>query len=569
MKLHTAVARALADSGVADLFGLMGDANMYVVADFLRDRQGRYYGSVTESGACSMAQGYARVSGRVGVATVTHGPAAANTINAVTEAARIHTPFVLITGTTPSKRNHIQHIDLQALFAPTGAEYHRVLRPEDAVDDIARVLARAAATRRPIVLDIPADLHFQEVEYSRPVQVPVPRRAGAQPESLDQALGHLASANRPLVLAGRGALEAGAREQLIRLADLLGAPLATTAGAKDLFAGHPYNLGIMGSTGFPWAVDVMTHSDCVIAFGAGLNHFTTYDGDILDGRTVIHCDIDPGSIGLHHTADHAVVGDAAAVARTMADQLQAAEVKPTSFRASRLGAGVLDRDPRRDFHDRSGSGFLDMRTAMITLDRMLPDHRIVVTDGGRFVPVPWRYLHVSDARDFVHTYGWGSIGLGTPTAIGAAVARPDALSVCVAGDGGGMMGIVEFSTAVRYELPFLMIVLNDAAYGAEYDKLRNAGFDPSACFTNWPEFADVARGLGGRGVTVRSEAELAEVLKTVDGLQDQFLIDVKSDPHVDYTAFTASDLAVTGPDAGRRSRSVAGQSQEEVSHVHE
>ena len=536
MKVHAAAAKALAECGVEAVFGVMGDGNMYLVGDYARNGVGRYYGSVTESGACSMAQGYARVSGKVGVATVTHGPGAANTLNPVTEAARCRTPFVLITGTTPSRRHHHQDIDLRVLFAATGAHYARVLQASDAVDDVARVLHRAGATSGPVILDIPFDIHQQDVEYEPPVHLREPPPAVPSADDLDDALGRIASSDRPLVLAGRGAVDSGARDELIRLADVLGAPLATTASANGLFAGHPYDLGIMGSCGLPWAVDVMTESDCVIAFGAGLNPWTTYDGDILRRCAVVHCDIDRSRLGFYHTPDYAIAGDAAATARLMCERLELAEVEPKAFRRRRVGEGGRGRDPRAEFTDASGDGVLDMRTAMVLLDQCLPADRLVVTDGGRFVPVPWRYLRVADARSFVHTYRWGSIGLGAPTAIGAAVARPNALSVCVAGDGGGMMAVIEFSTAVRYDLPFLMIVLNDAAYGAEYDKFKTAGFDPEICFNDWPEFAGIADGLGGRGVTVRSEAELVSAIEDLPSLGRQVLIDIKCDPHVDYAA---------------------------------
>ncbi|MGV9862935.1 thiamine pyrophosphate-binding protein [Rhodococcus koreensis] len=536
MKVYSAIARALSDNGVDTVFGLIGDANMYYVADYLKAGFGQYIGAVDEGGACSMAQGYARVSGRVGVASVTHGPAAANTVNAMVEAVRAHTPLVLITGDTPGKRDHIQHIDLKGLFAETGAEYHRTIRAEHVVDDIARILARVAATGVPAVLDIPFDISHQEIDYEPAAFAQFDRQPVHPDErALDEALGRLASANRPLILAGRGAVESGARDHLIALADLLGAPLATTASAKDFFRGHPYDLGIMGTSGLEWAVDVIAKSDCIAAFGAGLNYYTTVDGELLAERSVIHCDNNPGAIGRFFPISVPVIGDAAATAAAMVDHLKAAEVRPTTFRESQLGDGVLSRSPRESFDDKSGSQTLDQRTAMITLDELLPRDKVVVTDGGRFTAAPWRYLHVEESRNFVQTFAFGSIGLGTATAIGAAVARPDLLTVAVTGDGGGMMGLIEFSTAVRHNIPFLMVVLNDSAYGAEYGKLVRSGFDASACFVQWPEFAEVARGLGGRGVTVRTEKELRDAVAGLDALQDQLLIDIKADPHVSFT----------------------------------
>lgn len=531
MQGHAAVARALADNGVSTIFGVLGDANMFHVAEFIHSQQGRYVGAVVEGGAVSMADGYARVSGRVGVASVTHGPGAANTINAMTEAVRAHSPVLLITGDTPSQRGYPQEIDLNALFSATGADYYRVRSADLIVDDIAITLARVAATRRPLVLDIPITVQNATTDYSASRFRPVTgQRARPDQGALDDALGALASADRPLILAGRGAALAGAREALIELADLLGAPLASTASAKDIFAGHPYNLGVMGNLGLDWATQVMAKADCVAAFGAGLNEFTTVGGDLVKGRRVIHCDIDPAHIGRLTPVDVAVCADAAATAEAMVEQLRAAEVTPRSFRTAQLGAGVLDREPRDDFRDRSTASTLDMRTAMIILEEILPANKVVVTDAGRFKAAPWRYLHVTDARHFLQAGAWASIGLGTAATIGAAVAAPGLVTVGVAGDGGGMMGLIEFSTAVRHQIPFIMVILNDGAYGAEYAKFEQRGYEAKNSYVEWPEFADVATALGGTGITVRTAEDLRAASKLLTSPEGPVLIDIKADP---------------------------------------
>jgi thiamine pyrophosphate-dependent acetolactate synthase large subunit-like protein len=535
MKVYEAIARALIDNGVDTMFGLIGDANMYFVSEFeRRSEENRYVGAVDEGAACLMAHGYARVSGRVGVASVTHGPAASNTVTAVVEAVRAHSPVLLIVGDTPSKRDHIQHIDLHGVFSATGAEYRRVLSPKHVVDDIARLLAQVSATNRPVVLDIPFDIHHAEIEYEPAVFAQRDRQSVApDPDAIDEALGRIASANRPLILAGRGAVEAGAKQTLEVLADLVGAPLATTASAKDLFQGHPYNLGICGASGTAWATDIIAKSDCVAVFGAGLNYYTTADGDLLRGKSVIHCDVDPSAIGRLFPASVSVIGDARKSAQAMVDQLVEAAISPTTFRSSQLGDGVLSRSPREDFVDQSDESTLDMRTAMVTLDEILPENRIVVTDGGRFTSAPWQYLHAPNARQFIHTFAFGSIGLGIPTAVGAAVAEPTVPTVVVTGDGGGMMNLIEFSTAVREGLPFLLVVLNDGAYGAEYAKLDRAGFGGSASFMRWPEFSAIGVALGGNGFAVRSEQELRDAIAATD-LSAQTIIDVKANPHVSF-----------------------------------
>lgn len=535
MKAYTAIAQALRNAEVNTIFGVMGDGNMYYLGAF-RDAGGRYISTVQEGGALSMADGYARIQG-LGIASVTHGPGAANTVNALLEAVRASSPLLLLVADTPARRGENQAINLQELLGPTGADYHRVLAADHIVDDLGMALARVAANRKPMVLNIPIDLQMAEVEY-RPRPLKSQSRPLTEPDetSLDAALGIIASARRPLVLAGRGAVLADAGPELAQLADLLGAPLATTASAKGLFRGHPYNLGLMGDCGVPWAVGEMAQADCVIAFGAGLNEHTTAGGGMLDGRAVIQCDLEFSAVGRSFPVDAAVIGDARVTARLMLDQLQAAGLESSKFRETRLGDGVLDRRPENDYEDESGPDTLDARTALIVLDRLLPEDRIIASDAGRFIVPTWRYLEAAKARDFIHTMSWQSVGLGTSTAIGAAAAAPGRLTVGVVGDGGAMMGISEFSTAVRHELPFALVVVNDGAYGVEYVKFQQHGFNTSYAYYDWPELADVARALGGVGHTVRTVAELERVIATLGRLESPTLIDIKVDPTVNSMA---------------------------------
>jgi thiamine pyrophosphate-dependent acetolactate synthase large subunit-like protein len=533
VKVHQAVAKAFRDNGVDTMFGLLGDGNMFTSADFVNDEAGRFIAAVSEGGALVMADAYARVTGMVGVASVTHGPGAANTINAMIESVRAHTPVVLFTADTPARRGHAQHIDLNALFHATGAEYHRIMLPEHAVDDIAIVLNRVTASRRPAVIDIPIDLQMQDVDYEPSTFTrAVATSSGPSDEDLDEALGMLLSANRPLILAGRGAVLAGAGPALRELADLLGAPLATSASGKDLFNGHPYAMGVVGNYGVPWAGAVMAKSDCVAVFGAGLNNYTTANGDLLQGR-VIHIDAESQNIGRFTPVDIAISADANQTALAMVEQLREAGIQPKQFRTNQLGEGVHTLDPSTDFKDRSTPTTVDSRTAMLVLEEILPADKLVVTDGGRFIVAPWRYSHVENPRHFIHPGAWGSIGLGTAAVVGAAMARPDLLAVAICGDGGGMMGMIEFSTAVRHNARVLMVVLNDNAYGAELPKLERAGYDPRIAHVEWPEFADVAIALGGDGVTVRNLDQLRAIEPLVNNLTRPLLVDIKVDPTVD------------------------------------
>ncbi|WP_436698430.1 thiamine pyrophosphate-binding protein [Nocardioides sp. BYT-33-1] len=508
LDVSTAVARTLLASGVGTLTGLMGDGNIPHVVAFI-EHGGRFVPTVDESAAVSAADGMARTTAGLGAASVTHGPGFTNTLTALTEAVRARSPLLLLTGDTPSVPHHLQRFDLEKAARLTGAEYVRVTRPDDAVGRLAWAVRHAVQRSQPVVFDIPLDL--ATAPCAEPVAAVSVDRPRPLPDdaSLDAALGILASARRPVVLAGRGA--AGAREELLLLAGQLGAPVATTLLAKGMFAGEPGDLGVAGTVGRTESLRLLAESDCVVAFGAGLNRFTTADGLVGSRGAVVQVDSDPDALGRHGTPAATVVGDAAITAGRMGALL--AESGP----AAPYWPGAWDpaAPPERVAVGEDGSG-LDLAAALRIVDAALPRDRLVVSDTGRFVYTAWRELNVAAAGDFVHTLNFASIGLGIATGVGVSLAHRDRLTLVVAGDGGAMMGLGELATAVRERLPLLVLVANDAAYGMEFHHLRGAGRDPDHARMAWPDFADVARGYGAEGHTVRTLAELGKVLDTLD-----------------------------------------------------
>ena len=533
VKVHEAVARALIDAGHTTLFGLLGDGNMQYCANYL-DLGGRFIGAVHEGNAVSMADGYARETDRVAVVSVTHGPAVTNTLTALTEAVRAGTPVLLLTGDTPQRRDFVQHVDLPTAAALAGASYRRVLLPEHVVDDVARALRHVAVTRTPMILDIPHALLNEEIDHapSRFTDA-TPAAPGPDESALDTAVGVLAAARRPVVIAGAGAVRADARDQLVALADVLGAPLATTLLAKDYFAGVPGNVGVCGTVSHDAGIDVISSADCLVVFGASLNQYTAGHGDLVRGKAIVHCDVDPSALGRYFPVTAGVVGDAALTAAAMRTMLEDAGVSPRPFNTEALRQRLEEHDPSADFTASRGDGVVDMRTAIIELDRALPSSRSVVTDTGRFMSAPWKYLHVGGGGRFHHTVNFGSSGLGLSTAIGAAVANRSGLTVAVAGDGGVAMSYMELATAAREKLPLVVVILDDSCYGAEYTKLADAGLDPSYSLLRWPDLAEVARALGCHAVTVTTEEQLADAAKLVDEGRLPLVIDVRADPTVD------------------------------------
>jgi thiamine pyrophosphate-dependent acetolactate synthase large subunit-like protein len=527
--VYQSIARATHEHGVDTMFGLMGDANLFMVDSFVRDFAGRFVPAAHEGSSILMALAYAHVSGKVGVATVTHGPALTNCMTALTEAARGHVPMVVLAGDTPMDNpRHLQSIDQRELVKTTGAGFEQLRSSDTVGKDVARAFYRAQVERRPIVLNMPADFMWQEVTHDVQVLDVFTAPGGvAQGEILDNAIGMIASARRPLILAGGGAV--AARDQLIRLADRLEAPLATTLKAKGLFNNHPYNIDIFGTLSTPAAYDLIAQSDCIVCFGAALHDFTTDRGKLMKDKRIVQIDVEPTAIGGGLHPDAALIADAGLTAETILYWLDEAEIPPSGF-TRELDIATLTTHPADT--KKTSDGFVNYVDALKRLEDALPKDRVLVTDGGRFMTEVWCRLSVPNPQSFVGTVNFGAIGLGLQEAVGAGLAAPDRPVVLFTGDGGFMMGgINEFNTAVRLGLDLIVIVANDSAYGAEHIQFIDRKMDPSLTEFHWPSFAEIAKSLGGEGAEVHSAEELETALVALESRKGPFLIELRLDPH--------------------------------------
>ena len=463
--VHAAIAHALRDQKVDTLYGLMGDANIFIVDYYVRKLSGRYVPATHESGAVLMALGHASVIGEVGAVTITHGPAVSNAVTALIEGTKGTIPIVLLCGDTPVEDpDHQQAISQRAFVEATGAGFEQIKSPATVSDDVANAFRRARLERRPIVLNMPSAMMLEKTEYTvANIEIPDLSTIPSEGDALNDAIGILASARRPLILAGRGAIHAG--EALLKLAERIGAPVATTLKAKGLFKGATYDLGVFGTVSTPAAAEVIGLTDCVFAFGAGLNRFTTAHGSYLEGMRVVQIDDDIRQLGHRHSPDVMLNGDPSLVAETIMYWLDEAEI-PSS-----QATDMINQDSLHEGFPLSKPlnvpGTLDYSHALELINAVLPEDRLFVSDGGRFMTEAWCRIVVSKPNNFILSINTGAIGMGMGYAIGAAVARPKHKTLFVCGDGGFMMGgLAEFSSAVREGLNMVTVICNDSAYGA-------------------------------------------------------------------------------------------------------
>lgn len=529
--LFAGLARSLAAHGVTHLFGVVGDANAYFVDAYARSDGTRYVTAANENGAVLMAIGAAMLTGGVGFCTVTHGPALTNCVTALAEGVRSNTPVVLLCGDTPvTDRENLQNIDQKAVVHASGAGFEQMRSPETALDDLARAVRRAKAERRPIAFNMPANFQWERTDdHDTNWDIPALPRTEVDGDALDNAIGMIAAARRPVVLAGRGAIDD--RDALLRLARRLEAPVATTMRAKNLFRGEDHALGVCGTVSTPAAADALATADCIIAFGASLNFHTTAQGAFTKDKRVIQIVDRAQDAGTAAVADLSILGRPRDVADTFCHWLDEAEIPGSGFTRD-LPATGLDVPPETKLTTPC-DGAVDFLSTLGRLNDLLPAERTLVTDAGRWMVKSYGLLTAPGPRDHVTSASFGSIGLGLATAVGAGVMRPDRPTILFCGDGGFMLGnLTEFHSAVRAGLDLIVVLFNDGSYGAEHIQFREKQLDPAITLFDWPDFVTVARALGGDGLSIQSPGDLDSLpgrLASRDRARP-FLIDVHLDP---------------------------------------
>lgn len=536
MPMYEVLANDIKRLGIDCVFGLMSDDTVELAVTL--DAIGvRFIGARHENNAIAMTEGYAAATGRLAVAMIGRGPATANGLHAAVYASRTGSKVLIIFGEAAVGARAANGVgpDYKA-FNAIGVLMSAGLRvfhgsSADAVRPALNDAANAAQRGATAALLLPVDVQLTEVEIDDEAWAPALKFAEvaalpASAQSIEVAASLLRHSRRPLIIAGRGAHRAGARAELERLAERTGALFVTTARGKEMFSGHAYNLGIIGSFSTSVARRHIEQADCVVAFGAGLNCFTSSFGHSIPKVPLIQVDAKRDSVGQWLNADVAVIGDARVVAAQLCDALQERDSNAKPFHAPEVLHAIATFDIRGDFQEVHSARTVDPRALGVALDALLPEKRNLVYDAGNFLGVV-PYLSVPGPDHFKFTSDFASIGMGFGAALGFAKARPEHTTVLVIGDGAFMMTISELETAAREDLPLVVVLMNDCAYGAELHVLKMHQLPVERSIFPDVDFAPIAAGFGFEAATIRSLDDLAALAPMLANPQGPILLDCK------------------------------------------
>ena len=520
------------------VFGVMGNGNAYFLDAIETQTDATFTAVRHEQGSVVAADAHFRASGRIAAATTTYGAGFTNTITSLAEAVQAHVPLVLVVGDEPTSGPRPWDVDQIALASAVGARTYTTGRADAAATTVIAI-EHALTYRVPVVLAIPYDVAALEAgpvpEAPAPrIPAPLAPRGEFAGGMLDEIAAALAGAERPFLLAGRGAWLAGASEALGALADATGALTASSALGRGVFPDNRYDLGVTGGFGADGAMELVRLADVAVVFGASLNQFTMRFGELFaPGTRVFQIDVAPTATHPHISGF--VRADARVAAEALVERLRsaasdvhlaresapAADESADSVRAKRTSPREAHK-PWRETVDIAAAraypegealapdGRLDPRSAARRIAELLPEDRVVVSDGGHFIGWANMYWPVA-APDRMMMVGtaFQSIGQGWPSVVGATRARPETTVVLTSGDGGGLMAIPDLESAVRAAGGHGMAVIwNDAAYGAEVNLYGLKGLAEGPMLIPQVDFAAFGEAVGAEGVVVRTLDDL-------------------------------------------------------------
>jgi acetolactate synthase I/II/III large subunit len=534
-----AVLRSLEAEDVEVVFGLPGGAILPIYDALARESTLRHVLARHEQGAGHMAEGYARASGRVGVAFATSGPGATNLVTPIADAWMDSTPLVCITGQVRSfliGTDAFQECDIVGVTTPI-VKHSWLVQDVEEIPQVMKAAFHVARTGRcgPVLVDIPRDIQEAELDFRYPDDVDLPGwrpPTRGHPRQIAEAARRIAEAERPVLYVGGGTLNADACAELLELAEIGRLPVVTTLMAKSAFPEtHELHFGWPGMHGPKWSNLAMNTCDLLVAVGARFDDRVTGKlAAFAPGASVVHLDIDAAEISKLRRADVPVVGPLKQVLAELAERLRTLPPPNTDPWLRQLEAW------REEFPLRYGAGeFLKPQRVLETLRDLTAgrDDVIWTTGVGQHQMWAMQYLRCDVPRTFITSGGLGTMGYGIPAAIGAKAARPDATVVCVDGDGCFQMTGQELATAVLEDLPIVTVVVNNGYLGM-VQQWQTMFFEERHSHVHLthavPDYAAIARAYGGEGFTVSDESELEPALAEALACGRTAVVDARVDP---------------------------------------
>jgi acetolactate synthase-1/2/3 large subunit len=525
------VVRALQDQGVETLFGYPGGAVLPIYdALFLQD-QINHVLVRHEQGAAHAAEGYARSSGKVGVLLVTSGPGATNTITGLTDALMDSIPLVCITGQVPTHligSDAFQECDTVGITRHC-TKHNYLVRT---IEDLPRILHEAFYVAQngrpgPVVIDIPKDVQFAVGAYVGPARIEhktyKPKLIG-DADKIEQAVSLMIAARRPIFYTGGGVVNSGpeASRLLRELVALTGFPITSTLMGLGAYpASGERWLGMLGMHGTFEANNAMHDCDLMIAIGARFDDRITGRLDAFSpGSKKIHVDIDPSSINKNVKIDLGVIGDCAHVLRQMIDSYRARKAAPDAAALGQWWAQINRWRERKSLAFKASNSVIKPQYAVQRLYELTKGRKTyITTEVGQHQMWAAQHYHFEEPNRWMTSGGLGTMGYGLPAAIGAQLAHPDALVVDIAGEASILMNIQELSTAIQYNLPVKIFILNNEYMGMvrQWQELLHGGRLSHSYSEALPDFVKLAEAYGAMGIRCSDPADLdAAIIEMID-----------------------------------------------------
>ncbi|WP_163372626.1 acetolactate synthase 3 large subunit [Endozoicomonas acroporae] len=546
------VVRSLADEGVEYIYGYPGGALLHVYDAIFRQKAITHILVRHEQAATHMADGYARATGKPGVALVTSGPGATNTITGIATAYMDSIPMVVLSGQVPSAfigSDMFQEVDMVGISRPIVKHSFLVKRAED-IPEVIKKAFHLAQTGRPgpVVVDIPKDITDpgKKYQYSYPQKVrlrsynpPVKGHNG----QIRKAVELLADAKKPIIYAGGGVILGKASEQLTALAKILNVPVTNTLMGLGAYPGSDHQfVGMLGMHGSYCANQAMHNADLILAVGVRFDdRVTNNTAKFCPDAKIIHIDIDPASISKNIPADVPIVGPVDAVLDTMIRQIKETD--------TRIGQEALDSWWRQINEWREGRGglfpydkgdgtILKPQQVIETLyDVTRGEDTYITSDVGQHQMFAAQYYPFDKPNRWINSGGLGTMGFGLPAAMGIKLSFPDSHVACVTGEGSIQMNIQELSTCLQYDLNVKIINLNNQALGMvrqwqdmQYDSRYSHSYMDSL-----PDFVKLAESYGHVGMRITDPARLTSAMEEAFSLKDRLVfmdIQVDTSEHV-------------------------------------